>query len=156
MFMFILLALIVFAIYIYPKRDNDKLKDLKFEVYKYSGLNPDLYYRFLNNIQLMDQTIQSVETSSGYLYEALDNLQDMALNAKGGSSGLIENLHDIASRIGNAAELTILDNALRQGVRFYPKYIKNTPDTKLFDFCVQYPNAPECNSKRLIDPVNAT
>lgn len=147
--MFILIALIIlaFVIYIYPKRKPDRLKILKYEAYKYSGLNPDLYYKFLNNIELMEQTIQSVDTSSKYLYTALDNLQDIALYSKGGSSGFIDKIHDLSSRIGNEAELMILEVALQQGVRFHPKYIKPIEPTFIQDFCKKYPNAPECNLK---------
>ena len=125
MFILVILVLLIFLIYIYPKQKTDRLKLLKYEVYKYSGLNPDLYYKFLNNIELMEQTLQTVETSSKYLYLAIDNLQDIALYAKGGSTGLIEQVHDIASRLGNEAELMILEVALQQGVRFHPKYLKD-------------------------------
>ena len=122
-----MLALVLFLIYVYPQRDVDPLRDLKFEAHKYSGLNPTLYYKFLNNISLMRQTISSVDTSAGYLYTAIENLQDMGLESVGGSSGFVEELHDLGSRIGNAAELLILEEAVNQGVRFNPKYIKTIP-----------------------------
>ena len=125
MFILVILVLLIFLIYVYPKQKLDRLKLLKYEVYKYSGLNPNLYYKFLNNIELMEQTLQSVDTSSNYLYLAIDNLQDIALYAKGGSTGFIDQVHDIASRLGNEAELMILEVALQQGVRFQPKYIKD-------------------------------
>jgi hypothetical protein len=95
----------------------------------------------------MKQNIYSVDLSAKYLYQAIDNIQDMALSAKGGSTGFIEEIHDIASRLGNEAELMILDVALQQGVRFHPKFIKDVPETMLEDFCKKYPNAPECNLK---------
>jgi hypothetical protein len=134
-------------VYLYPKRDRDQLAPIKYEVHKYSGLNPDLYHSFINNMDLMKKYTYSVDLSAKYLYQAIDNLQDLALNAKGGSTGFIEEVHDIASRLGNEAELMILDTATTQGVRFHPKFIKYTPDTTLKDFCTKYPNAPECNLK---------
>jgi hypothetical protein len=134
-------------VYFYPKRDRDSLAPIKYEVYKYSGLNPDLYYSFLNNMDLMKQSLYSIDLSAKYLYQAIDNLQDLALNAKGGSTGFIEEVHEIASRLGSEAEIMILKKATEQGVRFHPKFIQETPDTTLKDFCKKYPNAPECNLK---------
>ena len=148
--MYLLIIIVLLAcliVYYYPKQDRDQLTPIKNEVYKYSGLNPDLYYSFLNNMELMKTYTYSVDLSAKYLYQAIDNLQDLALNAKGGSTGFIEEVHDIASRLGNEAELMILDTATTQGVRFNPKFIKYTPDTNLADFCKEYPNAPECNLK---------
>jgi hypothetical protein len=147
MYLFILVLLIVFVIYLYPRRDRDQLAPIKYEVYKYSGLNPDVYHSFLNNMSLMKQYMYSVDLSSKYLYQAIDNLQDLALNAKGGSTGFIDEVHEIASRLGNEAELMILDVALSQGIRFHPKFIKHIPNSDLSNFCAKYPNAPECNLK---------
>jgi hypothetical protein len=147
MYLFILVLLIVFVVYLYPKRDRDQLAPIKNEVYKYSGLNPDLYHSFLNNMKLMKQYLYSVDLSSKYLYQAIDNLQDLALNAKGGSTGFIDEVHEIASHLGNEAELMILEVALEQGVRFHPKFIKHVPNSNLDKFCEKYPTAPECNLK---------
>ncbi len=147
MYLLILIFVVCIAVYLYPKRDRDQLAPIKYEVHKYSGLNPDLYHSFINNMDLMKKYTYSVDLSAKYLYQAIDNLQDLALNAKGGSTGFIEEVHDIASRLGNEAELMILDTATTQGVRFHPKFIKYTPDTTLKDFCTKYPNAPECNLK---------
>ena len=147
MYLLILIFIACIAVYLYPKRDRDQLAPIKYEVHKYSGLNPDLYRSFLNNMDLMKQYTYSVDLSAKYLYQAIDNLQDLALNAKGGSTGFIEEVHDIASRLGNEAELMILDVAMSQGVRFHPKFIKYIPDTNVSDFCKKYPNAPECNLK---------
>jgi hypothetical protein len=98
-------------------------------------------------MELMEKYMYSVDLSSKYLYQAIDNLQDLALNAKGGSTGFIEEVHEIASRLGSEAEIIILKRATEQGVRFHPKFIQETPDTTLKDFCKKYPNAPECNLK---------
>jgi hypothetical protein len=98
-------------------------------------------------MDLMKQSLYSVDLSARYLYQAIDNLQDLALNAKGGSTGFIDEVHEIASRLGNEGELMILDVALEQGVRFHPKFIKDTPITMLQDFCKKYPSAPECSLK---------
>ncbi len=95
----------------------------------------------------MKQNLYSVDLSTKYLYKAIDNLQDLALNAKGGSTGFIDEVHDIASRLGNEAELMIMEVALEQGTRFNPKFIKYVPDTNLQDFCEKYPGAPECSLK---------
>ena len=147
MYLFILVFLVCLIVYFYPKRDRDQLAPIKYEVYKYSGLNPELYRMFLNNMDLMKQNLYSVDLSAKYLYKAIDNLQDLALNAKGGSTGFIDEVHEIASRLGSEAELMIMDVALEKGVRFHPKFIKDTPDTTLQDFCKKYPGAPECSLK---------
>ena len=142
-----MVLLVVLIVYFFPKRDRDQLAPIKNEVYKYSGLNPDLYHSFLNNMDLMKKSLYSVDLSAIYLYQAIDNLQDLALNAKGGSTGFIEDVHEIASRLGNEGELMILDVALEQGVRFHPKFIKHIPNSDLANFCKKYPDAPECSLK---------
>lgn len=147
MYLLILVILVCIAVYLYPKQDRDVLAPIKFEVHKYSGLNPGLYHSFINNMELMEKYKHSVDLSAKYLYQAIDNLQDLALNAKGGSTGFIEEVHEIASRLGSEAEIMILKTATEQGVRFRPKFIQETRDTILSDFCKKYPNAPECNLK---------
>ena len=147
MYLFILVFLVCLIVYFYPKRDRDQLAPIKYEVYKYSGLNPDLYRKFLNNMDLMKQNLYSVDLSANYLYKAIDNLQDLALNAKGGSTGFIDEVHEIASRLGSEAELMIMEVALEKGIRFHPKFIKETTDTTLQEFCKKYPGAPECSLK---------
>ena len=118
------------ALYLYPKRNKRPLDEYKQKAKKYSGLSPDKYSEFVNNLELSEQTLYSVTLSTKYLYKAIDALQDLPLYAKGGSSGLIEEIHEMASSIGDAMERQIAKTALDQGVRFNPRYIKGIQDQK--------------------------
>jgi len=93
-------------------------------------LSPDKYSEFVNNLELSEQTLYSVTLSKKYLYKSLDALQDLALYSKGGSSGLIEEIHEMTSAIGDIVERQIANTAIEQGVRFNPKYIKGIQDQK--------------------------
>ena len=81
----------------------------------------------MNNIELFEQTTYSVTLSQKYLYRAIDSLQELALYTVGGSSNAIHEINELASEIGDIAEQMIAETALKQGVRFRPKYIKDIP-----------------------------
>ena len=123
MYLLVLFTLLT-MMYIYPRREVDRLQVFKERAYKYSGIDPDTYAKFRIGLSLMQQSIHSVDTSASYLYGAIDNLQDLGLYMKGGSSDVVYEIHQLASDIGDAGERMLLDEALAQGVRFMPKYLK--------------------------------
>ncbi len=55
-----------------PQIEN--LRDLKLELKPYSGLNPELYLRYVNNIELFGQSYDEE-----YLYKALEDAQELQL-----------------------------------------------------------------------------
>jgi len=131
MFLLFTILLIVVAVYFYPNRNKNPLEIYKQKAKKYSGLSPEKYSEFINNLELSEQMIYSVTQSSKYLYKSIDALQDIPLYSIGGSSELIQEIHELASSIGNTMERLIAETAISQGVRFYPKYIKDLQDPEI-------------------------
>ena len=122
MFLLFVILLIVAAVYFYPQLSNtNSLDDYKKQAKKYSGVSPEKYSEFVNNLYLSEQMSYSVTQSSKYLYKALDALQDIPLYSVGGSSGLIQDIHELTSSIGDAMERNIAQTAVSQGIRFVPR-----------------------------------
>lgn len=55
-----------------PQIEN--LQNLKLELRPYSGLNPELYYRYVNNIEMFGQTYDEE-----FLYKAIEDAQELQL-----------------------------------------------------------------------------
>jgi len=102
-----------------PKGEKDSLRDFKREAHKYSGLNPELYYTFTNELDMHQATMSSPR----HLYLALDALEELALYTRGTSSGVRDEVRILVCNLGDAAELELI----LKGVRFTPKYLKETP-----------------------------
>ena len=105
--------------------ENKQLEDLKMEVHKYSGLNPESYQSFLNNIDLMESSIQNenIELASEYLYNAIDNVQELALYLTGSSTEITDVILNLSRQIGVESEKMIMDSALYKRKQFRPKYL---------------------------------
>lgn len=132
MFLLFVILLVVAAVYFYPQLVKTKsLDEYKSQAKRYSGVSPEKYSEFINNLELSEQMVYSVTQSTKYLYKALDALQDIPLYSVGGSSGLISDIHELASSIGDAMERNIAQTAISQGVRFVPRYIKDTQDVEI-------------------------
>ena len=132
MFLLFVILLIVAAVYFYPQLNNtNSLNNYKSQAKKYSGVSPEKYSEFVNNLELSEQMMYSVTQSSKYLYKSLDALQDIPLYSVGGSSGLIQDIHELASSIGDTMERNIAQTAIKQGIRFVPRYIKDTQDKEV-------------------------
>ena len=131
MFLLFVILLAVVAVFFWPNRDLKPLEVYKEKAKKYSGLAPEKYAEFINNLELSEQMVYSVTQSVKYLDYAIEALQDIALYAKGGSSGLREELHELASSVGDAMERLIAKTAISQGTRFHPKYMKPLQDEEL-------------------------
>ncbi len=115
---YLLLGLVLLALYKVPKPQEDLLKKYKLEALKYSGLNPELYAVFTNELRMF-QTY----ASPGFLYKALEALEELALYTKGGSSSARDDIRILVCNIGDAGE----HHMIKEGVLFTPKYLKETP-----------------------------
>lgn len=131
MFLLFVILFIIAVVYFYPQLSKNSLDVYKNQAKKYSGVSPTKYSEFINNLELSEQMSYSVTQSSKYLYKALDALQDIPLYAVDGSSGLISEIHELASSIGDAMERNIAQTAATQGVRFVPRYMKDTQDEEI-------------------------
>jgi hypothetical protein len=107
------------------KQENTQLNDLKMNVHKYSGLNPESYQSFLNNMDLMESGIQNenIDLASDYLYSAVDNVQDLSLYLTGSSTEITETILNLSRQIGVESEKMIMDVALYKRKQFRPRYL---------------------------------
>jgi hypothetical protein len=118
----IVLAIMIVLVY-QTKQNTNTIRELKLRVYTYSGLSPEVYSDFLNNINIAEQTsTYSVDLSEMYLDKAINALQELALYGDGTA---IDDVHELASAIGDEVEKNIAQTAIKQGVRFRPKYTKD-------------------------------
>ena len=77
---------------------------------------------FLKNLDKIELYIDEPDMASYFLYTALDHFS----NLKFSKYGIEADIEDIVSKIGFAAELSIMDSAIREKKRFTPKYLNET------------------------------
>ena len=107
--------------------ENQQLEDLKFQINKYSGLNPESYQSFVNNIDLMQSTLQNgnVEIATNYLYSAIENIQDLSLYLTGSTTEVTDSILDLSRQVGIESEKMIMDVALFKRKDFRPRYLND-------------------------------
>ena len=130
-----LLLILIFVIFLTlllftPKisKVNERLHELKIEAQEYSGLNPELFKEFLNNMTMFEESLEFPDLSSKYLYQAIDALERMALYTTSSSVDAASTVHEIVKEIGMEAELMILESAMGRGLTFRPTYLNNMDD----------------------------
>ena len=130
-----LLLILIFVIFLTlllftPKvsKVNERLHELKIEAQEYSGLNPELFKEFLNNMTMFEESLEFPDLSSKYLYQAIDALERMALYTTSSSVDAVSAVHEIVKEIGMEAELMILESAMNKGLSFRPTYLNNMDD----------------------------
>jgi hypothetical protein len=101
---------------------------LKIEAQEYSGLNPELFKEFINNMTMFEESLEFPDLSSKYLYQAIDALERMALYTTSSSVDAVSTVHEIVKEIGMEAELMILESAMDKGLTFRPTYLNNMDD----------------------------
>lgn len=124
--MLILLFIIFLTLLLFtPKvsKQNERLHELKIEAQEFSGLNPELFKEFLNNMTLFEDTLSPI-----YLYQAIDSLERMALYTTSSSVDVVEVVHEIVKEIGMEGELVILEDSMNKGLSFRPTYLNNMDD----------------------------
>lgn len=118
----IFFVLIIVSPRIKTQRVNHTLEDLQLEVHKYSGLNPDIYYEFENNLNLMQTTVQEdPELAKEYLYMSIQNIEDLSLYSSGSNTEVIDELLHISKQIGFEGEKMLID----VDHQFIPRYLNN-------------------------------
>tara|TARA_B110000285_G_scaffold225199_1_gene283071 strand:- start:101 stop:466 length:366 start_codon:yes stop_codon:yes gene_type:complete len=109
-------------------KQNERLQELKIEAQEYSGLNPELFKDFLNNMTLFEESLEFPDLSSNYLYQAIDALERTALYTTSSSINAIDMIHEIVKEIGVEAETMILESSMNKGMSFRPIYLNNIDD----------------------------
>lgn len=98
------------------------LRDFKREAQKFSGVDPTEFMAFLNNLNKIELYLDEPDIASYFLYVALDHLNNLKFN----KFGIEREIDELVSKIGFAAELSIMDSAIREKKRFTPKYLNET------------------------------
>ena len=126
MLIFLVIAIFFLLVTFAPKGKiykDDILDDLKLEIHKYSGVNPDLFNNFMTNMEMMEDNISRTDLASYYLYKAIDNAQELSMYTTGYGTHIVDEIAEITNDIGSYAEQIILNEALYQGNKFQPRYL---------------------------------
>jgi hypothetical protein len=127
MILAIVVVLIFVLLIIYsPQKIQNKviIFDGEKEIVKYSGLNPQSYTEFVNNLELMKSNVnENTDLASQYLYKALENLEDLSFYIYNADLDILEHIKRIIVSIGKDGETLILKYALHKGDHFVPIYL---------------------------------
>ena len=110
---------------------SQELEDLKYNVHKYSGLHPESYLSFENNLELMETELEQLNSpmAEHYLQKIIENIEDLSLYTTGSNTEIIDDLSIISKQIGLESEKLIMEVALFKNDQFRPKYLNNLNDT---------------------------
>ena len=125
----LLVALLLAVLWILsPKGTHGQF--LKFEqaVHPYSGLDPVSWQRFLNNMSLFKNKLDTdIDLSAKALYTAVENIRDIGLGIRHADDTVYQDsLNDIAGQLAYEGEHVINQIALSKGLYFFPKYLNET------------------------------
>lgn len=98
-------------------------------VHPYSGLDPENWRLFLENLNLFEQSVSAsrLEESTNDLYRTIENIRDIGLSVRRADDGEHqEKLGAIADELGYEGEFIINQEALANGYIFFPKYLNDS------------------------------
>jgi hypothetical protein len=97
-------------------------------VHPYSGLDPVNWSLFLDNLHTFEQLASSqIDDSALALYTAIEAIRDLGLGLRrADDSNIQEELAGIAMQLGLEGETILNQNAVSQGIYFFPKYLNDT------------------------------
>jgi hypothetical protein len=101
------------------------------EVHPYSGLAPEQFRKFVNNLTLCQQLVYTKpKEANAALGEALEAIRELSLyTQRADQDELAVELNAIANRVALTGEELIQRTSARMGIRFFPKYLNETiPD----------------------------
>ena len=97
-------------------------------VHPYSGLDPVNWSLFLDNLHTFEQLASSqIDDAALALYIAIEAIRDLGLGLRrADDSNIQEELAGIAMQLGLEGETILNQNAVSQGIYFFPKYLNDT------------------------------
>jgi hypothetical protein len=124
---FIVLLVVLFWIF-FPRTTTTHFHSYINEVHPYSGLNPELFYKFVDQVNQFEQYIKvDARKASENLYGAIDTAKDLGLCTQRQDDGDIsEKITEITNRMGLEGETMIEQLVYQKGLRFNPKYLNDT------------------------------
>jgi hypothetical protein len=107
---------------------QSRFKKYEHMVHPYSGLDTVNWERFLENLRTFEQLASTrLDDAAEALYAAAENIRDIGLGLRRADDGDIrESLADIAEKLGYEGEVILSQNAISQGVYFFPRYLNET------------------------------
>lgn len=105
-----------------------RFKKYELMVHPYSGLDPVSWQRFLDNLHEFERLASTqLDSAAAALYVAIESIRDMALGNRRADDGQYQDeLNLIATNLGLEGELILNENAISQGLYFFPRYLNNT------------------------------
>lgn len=123
MLLLIVVGLLLVTVFLYTPAISEQ-EDSKFEeyidyVHTYSGLNPEHFTKFVNNIKLFETNLNNVHLAATYLYRAIGHLEELAMY------GAQDEIHSVIPSVGITGEQILMRQALKHNMQFRPTYLKN-------------------------------
>ena len=121
--------LLVFLWIFFPVGPGNRFKKYESMVHPYSGLDPVNWQRFLDNLHTFVQlaSTQRVDEAAESLYMATENVKDLGLGLRrADDSEIQEKLGEIAFQLGYEGETILNQNAISQGLYFFPRYLNES------------------------------
>jgi hypothetical protein len=106
-----------------------RFKKYELMVHPYSGLDPVSWQRFSDNLHEFERlaSTQQLDSAAAALYTAIESIRDMALGNRRSDDGQYQDeLNLIATNLGLEGEFILNENAISQGLYFFPRYLNNT------------------------------
>jgi hypothetical protein len=98
---------------------------LKTEAHKYSGVNPEEFKAFLNDLRLCELYLTEPAQGVVFLRRAIDHLQNLGVY---NDYDIHEEIEDLAFRVGWEYERELQRNAVAQKLRFQTRYLNERLD----------------------------
>lgn len=120
--------LLVFLWIFFPMGPGSRFKKYEKMVHPYSGLDPVNWQRFLDNLHTFERLASSrLDDASEALYATTENIKDLGLGLRRADDADIqEKLAEMAFQLGYEGELILNQNAVNQGVYFFPRYLNES------------------------------
>jgi hypothetical protein len=122
--------LLLFLWIFFPMGPKARFKKYEIMVHPYSGLDPVSWQRFLDSLHVFEQSASGqIDVATSALYTAIESIRDLALGNRRSDDGQYQDeLNLIATNLGLEGELILNQNAISQGLHFFPRYLNNTFD----------------------------
>ena len=122
--------LLLFLWIFFPMGPKARFKKYELMVHPYSGLDPVSWQRFLDSLHVFEQSASTqIDLATAALYTAVESIRDLALGNRRSDDGQYQDeLNLIATNLGLEGEFILNQNAISQGLYFFPRYLNNTFD----------------------------
>lgn len=126
--MFLIFALVaVYMIFLLTRTPPalNKFDALKMEAHKYSGVNPEDFKAFLNDLTMCELYLTEPTQGVVFLRRAIDHLQNLGIY---NDYDIHEEIEDLAFRVGWEYERELQRHAVSQKIRFQTRYLNERLD----------------------------